>query len=92
MVTIESGYVNPLDFMAMLATIGVTIILPWTPLGTLLGFQLLPLSFVLVLGASAVVRYCCRECETSVLSTSEILVVKRSTYDFRQQRNVTVMF
>ena len=51
MVTIESGYVNPLDLMAMLATIGVTIILPWTPLGTLLGFQPLPLSFVLVLGA-----------------------------------------
>jgi Mg2+-importing ATPase len=37
--------------MAMLATIGVTIILPWTPLGTLLGFQALSLSFVLVLGA-----------------------------------------
>jgi Mg2+-importing ATPase len=51
MVTIESGYVNPLDLMAMLATIGVTIILPWTPLGTLLGFQPLSLSFVLVLGA-----------------------------------------
>ncbi|MEG5038550.1 MULTISPECIES: cytochrome b6-f complex subunit PetN [unclassified Microcoleus] len=47
MVTIESGYVNPLDLMAMLATIGVTIILRWTPLAALLGFQTLPLSFVL---------------------------------------------
>ncbi|WP_414515828.1 magnesium-translocating P-type ATPase [Nostoc sp. PCC 9305] len=37
--------------MATLATIGVTIIIPWTPLATLLGFQPLPLSFVLVLGA-----------------------------------------
>ncbi|MEH2336601.1 magnesium-translocating P-type ATPase [Nostoc sp.] len=36
---------------ATLATIGVTIIIPWTPLATLLGFQPLPLSFVLVLGA-----------------------------------------
>ena len=36
---------------ATLATIGVTIIIPWTPLATLLGFQLLPLNFVLVLGA-----------------------------------------
>jgi Mg2+-importing ATPase len=54
MVTIESGYVNPLDLMAMLATIGVTIILPWTPLGRLLGFQPLPLSFVLMLGALVV--------------------------------------
>jgi Mg2+-importing ATPase len=54
MVTIESGYVNPLDLMAMLATIGLTIIFPWTPLGTLLGFQPLSLSFVLVLGAIVV--------------------------------------
>jgi Mg2+-importing ATPase len=37
--------------MATLATVGVTIIIPWTPLGTLLGFQPLPLSLVLVLGA-----------------------------------------
>ncbi|MGB8703030.1 MAG: magnesium-translocating P-type ATPase, partial [Thermosynechococcaceae cyanobacterium] len=37
--------------IATLATIGVTIIIPWTPLATLLGFQPLPLSFVLVLGA-----------------------------------------
>ncbi|MEG3990522.1 hypothetical protein QUA13_25925 [Microcoleus sp. S28C3] len=29
----------------------MTIILPWTPLGTLLGFQPLSLSFVLMLGA-----------------------------------------
>ncbi|WP_179069720.1 hypothetical protein [Nostoc sp. C052] len=36
---------------ATLATIGVTIIIPWTPLATLLGFQALPLRFVLVLGA-----------------------------------------
>jgi len=36
---------------ATLATIAVTIIIPWTPLATLLGFQALPLSFVLVLGA-----------------------------------------
>ncbi|WP_334780787.1 magnesium-translocating P-type ATPase [Nostoc sp.] len=36
---------------ATLATIGVTIIIPWTPLATLFGFQPLPLSFVLVLGA-----------------------------------------
>lgn len=37
--------------MATLATVGVTIVIPWTPLGRLLGFQPLPLSFVLVLGA-----------------------------------------
>jgi Mg2+-importing ATPase len=37
--------------MATLATVGVTIVIPWTPLGTLLGFQSLPLSFILVLGA-----------------------------------------
>jgi P-type Mg2+ transporter len=36
---------------ATLATIGATIIIPWTPLATLLGFQPLPLSFVLVVGA-----------------------------------------
>ncbi len=36
---------------ATLLTIGVTIIIPWTPAATLLGFQPLPLSFVLVLGA-----------------------------------------
>ncbi len=54
MATIESGYVNPLDLMAMLPTIGVTIILPCTPLGTLLGFQPLSLTFVLVLGARVV--------------------------------------
>jgi P-type Mg2+ transporter len=36
---------------ATLATIGVTLIIPWTPLAALLGFQPLPLSFVLVLGA-----------------------------------------
>ncbi len=41
-------------FMATLATIGVTIIIPWTPLGTLLGFQPLPLNFMLVLGAIVV--------------------------------------
>ncbi|MEG3862357.1 magnesium-translocating P-type ATPase [Microcoleus sp. herbarium12] len=35
--------------MATLATAGVTIVIPWTPLGRLLGFQPLPLSFVLVL-------------------------------------------
>ena len=35
--------------MATLATVGVTIVIPWTPLGTLLGFQRLPLSFMLVL-------------------------------------------
>ncbi|MGB8691251.1 MAG: hypothetical protein WCD53_28560 [Microcoleus sp.] len=39
---------------ATLATVGVTMIVPWTPLGTLLGFQPLPLSFVLVLGAIVV--------------------------------------
>jgi P-type Mg2+ transporter len=38
-------------FAATLATVGVTLIIPWTPLATLLGFQALPLSFVLVLGA-----------------------------------------
>ena len=37
--------------MATLATVGVTMIMPWTPLATMLGFQPLPLSFVLVLGA-----------------------------------------
>jgi len=36
---------------ATLLTIGVTIIIPWTPAATLIGFQPLPLSFVLVLGA-----------------------------------------
>jgi P-type Mg2+ transporter len=40
--------------MATLATIGVTMIMPWTPLATMLGFQPLPLSFVLVLGAIVV--------------------------------------
>ncbi|MEH1969253.1 magnesium-translocating P-type ATPase [Nostoc sp.] len=40
--------------MATLATIGLTIIIPWTPLATLLGFQPLPLSFMLVLGAIVV--------------------------------------
>jgi len=39
---------------ATLATIGVTIITPWTPLATLLGFQPLPLIFMLVLGAIVV--------------------------------------
>lgn len=39
---------------ATLATIGVTIIIPWTPLATQLEFQPLPLSFVLVLGAIVV--------------------------------------
>jgi P-type Mg2+ transporter len=37
--------------VATLATAGVTLVIPWTPLGRLLGFQPLPLSFVLVLGA-----------------------------------------
>jgi P-type Mg2+ transporter len=37
--------------MATLLTIGVTIIIPWTPLATRLGFQPLPLSFVLTVGA-----------------------------------------
>ncbi|BAU15758.1 magnesium-transporting ATPase, E1-E2 family (plasmid) [Leptolyngbya sp. NIES-3755] len=37
--------------MATLATIGVTLLIPWTPLATLLGFQPLPLGFVLALGA-----------------------------------------
>lgn len=37
--------------MATLATVGVTTIMPWTPLATMLGFQPLPLNFVLVLGA-----------------------------------------
>jgi Mg2+-importing ATPase len=41
-------------FIATLTTIGVTIIIPWTPLGTLLGFQPLPLNFMLVLGAIVV--------------------------------------
>ncbi len=36
---------------ATMATIGVTIIIPWTHIATLLGFRPLPLSFVLVLGA-----------------------------------------
>lgn len=40
--------------MATLATIGVTMIIPWTPLATMLGFQPLPFSFVLVLGAIVV--------------------------------------
>jgi P-type Mg2+ transporter len=40
--------------MATLATMGVTMIIPWTPLANLLGFQPLPFSFVLVLGAIVV--------------------------------------
>jgi Mg2+-importing ATPase len=36
---------------ATLVTIGVTIIIHWTPVATLLGFQPLPLSLVLALGA-----------------------------------------
>jgi len=40
--------------MATLATVGVTMIMPWTPLATMLGFQPLPLSFVLVLGSIVV--------------------------------------
>jgi P-type Mg2+ transporter len=40
---------------ATLVTIGVTLIIPWTPLATLFGFRALPLSFVLVLGAIALV-------------------------------------
>jgi P-type Mg2+ transporter len=40
---------------ATLMTIGVTLIIPWTPLGTLFGFRALPLSFVLVLGAIVLV-------------------------------------
>ena len=35
---------------ATLATIGTTIIIPWTPLATLLEFQPLPLNFVLAVG------------------------------------------
>ncbi|MGA7952163.1 MAG: magnesium-translocating P-type ATPase [Gloeobacterales cyanobacterium] len=37
--------------VATLVTVGVTIIIPWTPFATLLGFQPLPLSFVLAVGA-----------------------------------------
>lgn len=40
--------------MATLATIGATIIIPWTPLASLFGFQPLSLSFMLVLGAIVV--------------------------------------
>ena len=36
---------------ATLLTVGVTMLIPWTPLATLLKFQPLPLSFVLVVGA-----------------------------------------
>lgn len=36
---------------ATLATIGVTILIPWTPFGTLLGFQPLPLHFMLTVAA-----------------------------------------
>ena len=36
---------------ATLATIGVTLLIPWTPLGTLFGFQPLPLHFVLSVAA-----------------------------------------
>ena len=43
-------------------------------------------------GDRAVVRYCRPEYETSVLQMRKILVLKHSTYDFRQQRNVTVVF
>ncbi|PZV18116.1 MAG: magnesium-translocating P-type ATPase [Leptolyngbya sp.] len=47
--------------MATLATIGITLIIPWTPLATLLGFQPLPLSFVLVLGAIVGLYILCAE-------------------------------
>jgi Mg2+-importing ATPase len=57
---------------ATLATIGVTILIPWTPLGTLLGFQPLPLRFVLSV-AAIVVCY---------VTTAE--VVKRAFYQHTQ--------
>ena len=38
-------------FMATLATVGVTMLIPWTPLAKLFGFQPLPLNFVLVISA-----------------------------------------
>jgi P-type Mg2+ transporter len=40
--------------VATLATIAVTILIPWTPLAALFGFQSLPISFVLVLGVIVV--------------------------------------
>lgn len=36
--------------MATLAAVGAAIVIPWKALGGLLGFQLLPLNFLLVLG------------------------------------------
>jgi P-type Mg2+ transporter len=39
---------------ATLATVGVTILIPWTPLGALIGFQPLPLHFVLSMAAIVV--------------------------------------
>ena len=39
---------------ATLATVGITIIIPWTPLASLLGFQPLPLNFVLAIAAIVV--------------------------------------
>ncbi|HEY9640192.1 MAG TPA: magnesium-translocating P-type ATPase [Coleofasciculaceae cyanobacterium] len=38
-------------FMATLVTVGITLIIPFTPLAGLLGFQALPMNFMLVLGA-----------------------------------------
>jgi P-type Mg2+ transporter len=40
--------------IATLATIAITLLIPWTPLATLFGFQVLPISFMLVLGAIVV--------------------------------------
>ena len=61
--------------MATLPTVGVTIIMPWTPLGTLFGFRPLPLSFILVLGGIVVFYFFSavenvKECFTAAYSFS----------------------
>ena len=79
--------------MALLATIGVTIILPWTPLGTLLGVQPLSLSFVLVLGAILVFYVTAAEnVKRGFYSRVKFESSRRSSYYFEQLRNVTVIF
>jgi P-type Mg2+ transporter len=40
--------------VATLATIAITLLIPWTPLAALFGFQALPISFMLVLGVIVV--------------------------------------
>jgi P-type Mg2+ transporter len=49
--SIFSSKVGKYLFWATLATVATALIIPFTPLAPLLGFQALPLHFLLVLGA-----------------------------------------